>query len=233
MKFNKLSLCFCFVIALFGCGSSSSKISEQLWSQISNGYYHSMAVSTSGKLYVWGGNDYGQLGDGSNEDRPVPTLINFKKDILNIAAGYSHSLVIDSEGYLWAWGNNDYGQLGDASLLDKAAPIKVGSDNNWFLISAGYQFSIGIKIDGSIWSWGADSKGQLGRGLPFQENRFPIQIGAENDWSYISCGDEHTLALKNDGTLWAWGDNGRVGSLEMVPLKVSFNRFKLDSKMIG
>ncbi|MDZ7796528.1 MAG: hypothetical protein U5N56_05580 [Candidatus Marinimicrobia bacterium] len=84
---------------------------------IAAGYHHTVALDSDGKLYAWGNNDYGQLGDGGHgDDRDVPTEVNTSgvlsgKTITAIAAGYAHTVALDSDGKLYAWGGNEYGRL--------------------------------------------------------------------------------------------------------------------------
>ena len=87
-------------------------------------------------------------------------------------------------------------------------------------ISAGNDFSLLLKLDGSLWAWGVNDKGQLGDGDPRQANKnAPVQIGTEKAWTAVSAGWSHSLALKEDGTLWAWGWNvaGELGDGTTIP----------------
>jgi len=136
-----------------------------------------------------------------------------------ISAGDVHSVAIKTDGTLWAWGHNGQGQLGngDGSAANKNTPIRIGAlaDNNWSKISAGEAHTVALKTDGTLWAWGYNSQGQLGDGSAANKNA-PIRIGAlaDSNWSKISAGGAHTVAIKTDGTLWAWGDNddGELGT---------------------
>ncbi|WP_396195287.1 RCC1 domain-containing protein [Flavobacterium sp.] len=87
-----------------------------------------------------------------------------------------------------------------------------GSNGCWRVISAGQNFSMGVKSDGTLWGWGQNSN-RLGLGLAnLADQNLPTQIGTANDWLTVSAGAVHTLALKTNGTLWAWG-NGQFGQL--------------------
>ena len=82
----------------------------------------------------------------------------------------------------------------------------------WRMVSAGENFSLGIKMDGTLWGWGQNSN-RLGLGLGNLANQnLPTQIGTANDWATVSAGNVHSLAVKTNGTLWAWGD-GQFGQL--------------------
>lgn len=131
----------------------------------------------------------------------------------SISAGYQNSLAIKSDGSLWAWGDNDFGQLGIGTFAAKTIPTQVGVATNWKIVSCGENFVVAIKTDGTLWTWGDNFFSQLGEGGVLNMSNVPIQVGTDSDWSSVSAGSAHTLALKTNGTLWAWGWNfaGQVG----------------------
>jgi len=132
----------------------------------------------------------------------------------SISAGLDHTIAIRPDGTLWAWGFNGSGQLGDGTTNESSIPVQIGSDSDWMSISAGTNSSFAIKTNGTLWAWGDNFWGQLGDGS-FGNNRFsPVKIGFDTNWESISVGRDFTLAIKNDGSLWAWGDNlwGQLGS---------------------
>ncbi|MCL2026187.1 MAG: hypothetical protein FWG92_05215, partial [Leptospirales bacterium] len=129
----------------------------------------------------------------------------------------AHTVALKNDGTLWAWGSNRYGQLGDGTggvqpvTNDKSSPVQVGADY-WVAVAAGYYHTVAIKNDGTLWTWGRNGSGQLGHGTigsPGSDKNSPVQeIRGDKDWSAVAAGGNHTLAIKNDGTLWAWGNNG-------------------------
>jgi Secretion system C-terminal sorting domain/Regulator of chromosome condensation (RCC1) repeat len=130
-----------------------------------------------------------------------------------VSTGGAHTLGIGADNSLWSWGRSQAGQLGLGDLSSKNIPTKVGSDLNWSKISSGNAHSLALKLDGTLWVWGRNTTGQLGNPAIGQNLLVPTQLGTDNDWIFISAGDEYSLAIKNNGTLWAWGENvyGQLG----------------------
>ena len=130
------------------------------------------------------------------------------------AAGGRHTVTVREDGSLWAWGGNDHGQLGDNTVTDRSSPIKIGTAVNWATVAAGNRHTAAIRTDGSLWAWGGNEHGQLGNGGGGHGDRSlsPVRIGAATDWVSVAAGGNYTVAIRSDGTLWAWGEN-RFGQL--------------------
>jgi alpha-tubulin suppressor-like RCC1 family protein len=166
------------------------------------------------KLWLWGDNTDGQLGDGTTIYRssPVQTLVSGQV-WWKASLGSLHAGGILNDYSLWTWGRNNYGQLGDGTILNRSSPVNIGTDS-WLWVSCGYESSAGIKTDGSLWLWGLNSGGQLGT-QNIVNYSSPVQIyGNNTNWKSVSVGYNHTAAIKNDGSLWTWGQNsyGQLGS---------------------
>jgi alpha-tubulin suppressor-like RCC1 family protein len=184
------------------------------WQSISVGLIHNtFAIKTDGSLWAWGWNDRGQLGDGTNTDKSIPTRIGTANDWKSISAGSFCTVALKTDGSIWAWGLNDKGQLGDGTNTDKSIPTRIGTANDWKSISLSDSHVVALKTDGSLWAWGANPFGQLGDGTTTNKN-IPTQIGTANDWQIVSAGYWHNAAIKTDGSLWAWGQNlfGQFGN---------------------
>jgi len=192
---------------------------ETNWNKIAAGWYHSVAIKTSGLLYSWGANDYGQLGKGDTQPRSTPETVNGDTNWQLVEAGWAHTLAIKTDGTLWAWGNNTYGQLGVSDEVNSETmnkkPNRVGLENNWVAIAAGGQHSLGLRYDGTngtLWSWGSNAYGQLGDGTKTSHST-PQQVGVATDWKSMGAGSSHAAGIKLDGSLWLWGENfsGQLG----------------------
>ena len=177
------------------------------WIAVAAGMDHTLALKTDGSIWAWGANSYGQLGIGTFDATNAPTPINSVNDWVAIAAGWNHSIAVKSDGSLWAWGYNGQGQLGNNTFVDANAPSRVGNSNDWTAVAGGGYHTLASKADGSLWAWGWNSYGQLGNQSPFGAEPRPRRVGGENDWGFIAAGTYHSVALKIDGSLWAWGAN--------------------------
>ncbi|MHC1744626.1 MAG: MopE-related protein [Syntrophobacteraceae bacterium] len=179
------------------------------------GGLHSLSVRSDGSLWVWGTNGVGQLGIGDTTDRSSPVQVGNGTDWMDVSGGAAHSLALQSDGSLWAWGWNEYGQLGLGNRIGRSSPVRVGSDADWMMVSAGDGHSLGIKTNGTLWAWGSSAYGQLGDGSPppAADRLAPVMIGLDSDWTVVAAGQEHSVGVKSDGTLWAWGrnDHGQLG----------------------
>ena len=109
---------------------------------------------------------------------------------------------------MWAWGNNGYGELGQNSETEYSSPVQVGSDTTWTGQIQGDNMSVrSIKTDGTLWGWGRNNVGQLGQSSTNPGYSSPVQIPGTT-WSKVATGTHgNSIAIKTDGTLWAWGEN--------------------------
>jgi alpha-tubulin suppressor-like RCC1 family protein len=246
------------------------------WAEVSAGFTHSLAVTTNGELWAWGGNTVGQLGRGNTTSpQTTPVRIGTDTNWLKVCAGVNVSFAIKTNGELWAWGtngdgrtglgttsgntlsptrvgtatnwrevssksfhvvavntldqlfawgNNSSGELGRGNTTTpQTTPLRVGTSVNWKTASAGSGFTLGVTTTGELWAAGANTVGQLGRGNTTSPQTTLVRIGSLSDWSKVSAGSSHSVAVKTNGELWAWGENtsGQIGINSQVSPQTS------------
>ncbi len=186
---------------------------------IAAGRFHSLALKSDGSLWSFGLNVSGQLGtvtnSGTNSANPSP--IQVLTNVVAIAAGGSHSLALRSDGKLWTFGDNQFGQLGVATNVGTNAPNPTPQQvlTGATAVAAGIAHTTVLRIDGTVWSFGSNEFGQLGRPTNSgtnNPNSSPVQVlGGVKE---IAAGDNHSLGLKGDGSVWSFGLNefGQLGN---------------------
>ena len=182
------------------------------WKQVSCNS-STAAIKTDGTLWCWGYNLYGLLGDNTTLDKssPVQTIAggtNWKQ----VSAGLNHTAAIKTDGTLWCWGYNLYGSLGDNTDVDKSSPVQtISSGTDWYQVSCGSNYTAAIKTDGTLWCWGYNDYGQVGNDSTNWVSS-PVQtIAYGNNWKQVGLYNYISAAIKNDGTLWTWGENATGG----------------------
>ena len=196
------------------------------WKQVSARDATTQAIKTDGTLWGWGFNVAGEIGDGTSvrKSSPVQTVsggTNWKQ----VAGGNSFVGAIKTDGTLWMWGDNGVGELGTNDTTSRSSPIQtVSAGNNWKQVSCGENHTAAIKTDGTLWLWGRNSEGQLGTN-DINGRSSPIQtVSGGTNWKQVSCGEEYTAAIKTDGTLWLWGQNGFGGQTGKLGTNDTINR---------
>jgi len=181
---------------------------------IAAGGDHSLALKVDGTVWAWGDNRSGQLGDGTTTNRCSPVQVSGLPGVIAVASGEYHSLALKADGTVWSWGDNSSGQLGDGTWTNCIMPVQVSDLTDVVTIAAGFSHSLALKSDSTVWVWGDNFCGQLGVGTPFIWIYFvPVQVPDLTGVAKIAAGSDHSLAVKNDGTVWAWGHNnyGQLG----------------------
>lgn len=201
-----------------GIGNFINKNTPQLigtatdWKTFEVGASNVIALKNNGTLWTWGSGE--TIGNGTSTNKTTPTQVGTGTDWKDISTGDFHVFAIKNNGTLWACGRNGYGQLGNNSTIISYSFFQIGIASDWKEVRGGNVFSVGIKTNGTLWSWGSDSIGQLGNGTSsFSDVFIPTQIGTNSDWSTISVGHDHVIAIKTNGALWSWGSNanGQLG----------------------
>ncbi|RLF26187.1 MAG: hypothetical protein DRN14_07270 [Thermoplasmata archaeon] len=213
-----------------------------LWGEeivsVSAGMEFSLAITDEGRVFAWGSNSCGQLGDGTFDDHHLPQLVRLSggeayfDGVVMVSAGGEFALALKSDGTVWAWGRNDYGQLGTGDTTARTFPAQVrDSSGSGYLsgivaISAGANHSLALDSSGTVWAWGANWEGGLGIGSA-DHNPHPLLVrvkdstgaGVLSAVAQIVAGASFSLALDSAGFVWAWGSNynGQLGNDTILP----------------
>lgn len=178
----------------------------------SAGKVHSIAIDSSGYLYTWGQNNYGQLGVGNTKSFNIPQRIEKNGPWAKCVASYGdYSLAINSQGELYSWGKIP-SKSSQTLYYFETIPTKVGNKSNWVEIAAGISHSIAINSKGEMYSWGENDYGELGLGNVGDQIE-PQRIGSESNWVRAAAGKNFSIAINSDGELFVWGDKqyGKLG----------------------
>ncbi len=199
---------------------------------------HNLALYQDGSLYVWGRNDYAELGLGHDNSQYTPQLIDpnhfHNKIIQSIHGGDYHTLALMEDGSLYAWGGNFGGKLGLGHTDNQNTPQLINPEHFHHKtiqsIHSGGIHTLALMNDGSLYAWGWNRFGLLGLGH-YEDQNTPQLIDPEHfsnkKIKSIHLGFDHTLALMDDGSLYAWGSN------EHGQLGLGHNRRQLTPQLIN
>jgi len=175
--------------------------------EVDAGTQFGLALDDQGYVYAWGYGRYGQLGNGDTINESYPTEITNLTDISGIAAGRRHGAAFDASGRTWTWGYNNHGQLGDGTFDNSLDAYQVSYPRRVKQIEAGDYFTAALDRYGEVWTWGYNNHGQLGYGKTTLEYEEADSIPSFSNVKKIAAGSDFCLALKEDGTVWGWGNN--------------------------
>jgi len=202
---------------VFGLGQDSPVQvgTDTDWRSVSASSLNTCAIKTDDSLYCWGYNADGEVGDGTQVLRSLPTLVGGPYRAVSV--GSRHSCAITTGNELRCWGMNFAGAVGDGSRVDRLVPTTVGSDTDWSQASAGGNYTCASKTNGTVWCWGANSFGEIGSlesiGATPPGMTVPSRVGTDTDWVAVGAGEWQSCATKSDGSLYCWGQNkkGELG----------------------
>lgn len=188
---------------------------EVKFQKVSANYTVCGITLSDSRLLCWGGNDYGNVGDGTIFERAVPTeVFGGHTDWQEISTGQNHTCGIRNGNRLYCWGSNSNGQLGDNTIINKPIPTEVfGSHNDWLMVSTGFNRTCGIRANNKIYCWGDNEHGAIGDGTT-TDRRIPTNHYYDHvdDWDHISTGRYHTCAVRSgNGRCWGVNWTGGLG----------------------
>ena len=165
---------------------------------------HALLVKPDGKVFAWGGNDHGQLGDGTVVDSATGVTVANVIGITAVAANHSFSMALRDDGTVWTWGSNEWGQLGDGTYDSRPVPAQVSGLGGIVAISAGSMHALALKNDGTVWTWGSNDNFRLGDGTAI-DRVTPRSVPGLTAIVAIAAGELNNAGVSRDGSIWRWG----------------------------
>jgi alpha-tubulin suppressor-like RCC1 family protein len=217
-------------------------------SPVSAGYTHVLAVTSGGFVMAWGAGDNGALGVGTHTEHDNPVVVKgiggagYLSQVVAVAAGTRYSLALLANGTVAAWGDDTNGQLGIHSSGDERTnPVLVkgpgGTGTLSHIVAVASNpigtTSMALRSDGTVWTWGENNANQLGDDSGHPNSQTPVEVVGPSGSGHLSgvvavaAGAEHSVALRNDGSVWTWGGNsqdqlgdGLSGATASTPVQV-------------
>jgi hypothetical protein len=178
----------------------------QVFSAVSSGSEHSCALTTAGNAYCWGWNFYGQLGDGTNTQRNVPTAVNTAVTFTSISTtSDSHACALTATGVAYCWGNNVFGQLGDGTTTARMSPVAViGAPGPFASISVGNRHTCARTTTSRAYCWGDVQ--YIGRGTLTGGNASsPTEIAGGLFYKSVVAGWASACGITTNDATYCWG----------------------------
>jgi alpha-tubulin suppressor-like RCC1 family protein len=180
---------------------------------VAAGFIDSVVLGSNGKVYAWGDNSVGELGDGNTTNSSSPVLVSLPSTLTftSIAAGQYHNLALASNGALYAWGYNNDGQVGNGTKNTPTSPVQISlpSGATPAKIAAGGYHSLAVSTAGNVYGWGYNAYGQVGDGST-TDRKSPIAMVMPGGVkaSAVAAGLYHSMFLGTNGKVYAVGYNG-------------------------
>jgi alpha-tubulin suppressor-like RCC1 family protein len=186
----------------------------QSFTAVAVGELHACALDNTGAAYCWGANGLGQVGDGTQVDRTLPTLALGGRTYTQIVAGLAHTCALDATGVAFCWGAS--GQIGrtTTTTAEQATPTAVAGAQRFVRIAAGGWHTCGIEAGGQLWCWGDNTYSQFGDGGT-TSSQLPRLITGMPLFDRLTAGGAHTCGVTAAGAMYCWGANtyGQSGRL--------------------
>ncbi len=185
---------------------------------ITAGDTHTCALRNDGTVSCFGSNVYGELGNSTNNTtlnaNPTPALVAGLTDITAITAGDNYTCALRNDGTVWCFGLNGAGQLGNATASPSPTPVLVAGMSGITAITAGDRHTCALRNDGTVYCFGENLYGQLGTDSNRTATSTPVNVADLANVTAITAGRGHTCALRNDGTVYCFGENylGQLGT---------------------
>jgi alpha-tubulin suppressor-like RCC1 family protein len=225
--------------------SSFSLTSGEKINLLSLGHQHSSALTSTGRVFMWGYNFYGQLGDGTTINRNLPTEITSRfslsagDKIISVSLSGYLSSALSSTGRVFMWGRNLFGELGNGTTTDRYNPTEITSrflltaGDKIISVSLGRAHSSALSLTGRVFMWGFNYSGRLGDGTSTNRNT-PTEITSSfsltsgDKINLLTLGGGHSSALSLTGRVFMWGDNShdQIGDSQLIDSQISFGKIR-------
>ena len=170
-------------------------------------YDYSLILKEDGTVWGCGYNNFSQLGDGTTTTQKSLVQMSNATNVKAISCGKNHSLILKEDGTVWGCGYNSSGQLGDGTTTTRKTLVQMTDATNVKQIVCGENHSLILKEDGTVWGCGYNKDGQLGDGNVTETQKTLVQMTNATNVKQIVCGQNYSLILKKDGTVWGCGNN--------------------------
>jgi alpha-tubulin suppressor-like RCC1 family protein len=180
---------------------------------VSVGAAHSCGLTTDGSAYCWGGNYFGELGEGTTTTRLKPRQVVGGLHFVSVSAGSGYTCALTTDGRGYCWGANSSGQLGDSTHVNqRLRPVRVAGGHRFRQIDAGGAHTCAITANYRAWCWGKGDVGQLGIGRVLT-SFWPRRVAGGLSFDRVTASDSHTCAEATDNRAFCWGlnHNGQLG----------------------
>lgn len=192
--------------------------SDDVFAEVVAGYYQSCGITTSGRMWCWGRNDQGQVGDGTNETRFTPVAVSGDLTFRALGGGDAFMCGVTTDGSTWCWGSNLSGELGDPSLSSQPVPVevedlptltKIYGAGGAFTLPSAPAYACGLTDSGDAWCWGGAIRGGLWEG----PTDGPIRVESGTRFRNLAPGAEHLCGVTTEGYAFCGGGNyaGQLG----------------------
>lgn len=201
-----------FAVAMFIGLSNNGSTEKMTADDMAVGEDHMLAIDAGGNVYAWGHNLKGELGDVTCDNKSAPVKIDVPGTAVQVSAGNELSFALCKDGDLYAWGDNTSYQMGDGMNISRMEPEKMME--NVAMVAAGSFHAMAIDDSGALYVWGRNKNGALGiadsecdqtdeNGYPCMSKPYKLM----DNVTYIAAGEDYSMAVTSDGTLYAWGIN--------------------------
>ena len=181
--------------------------------EVGVGEGYACALTRQGEAYCWGGNLFGQLGEGTDDWRTSPARVKTEERFASLAVGEDHACALTADGRALCWGGNYYGALGDGTREHRSTPTPVRTELRFSRLAAGNDFTCGLARGGAAHCWGSDGGGQLGS-AETDSASVPIPVSGGHRFTALASGGAHTCGITAGGAALCWGANhhGQLGT---------------------